>query len=169
MENEEVKVTETPKVEEKPVAKPDEKKSAATKTAPKKRASKAKKETVKKAESTATVEKKETTVKKAPAKRTYKKSAKTKEAKAVETSKTVETKNTPAKNSRASKFKFTKTQFEFGGKKYTEETINNLVLDYLDKHPYISATAVEIFVNVDERKLYFTLDGYGNVDFEIDL
>ncbi len=165
--NEEVKVSAQPVAEETKVEAPktDEKKAVAT---PKKRAPKSKNDSTKKATVKEKAEKTVTAKKTTTAKRTTKKAAKSVAEKTAPAAKT-ESKKAPVKSSRATKFNFAKTQFEFGGKKYTEETINSLVLEYLDKHPYISASQVEIFVNVDERKLYFTLDGYGNVDFEIDL
>ena len=51
----------------------------------------------------------------------------------------------------------------------TEELINTKVLDYLKKHPYIHAEKVETFVNLEEGKVYFTVDGFGNPDFSVEL
>ncbi len=75
----------------------------------------------------------------------------------------------PAKAVPETKFDFAKTTFEYDGKKFTAESINAKVLEYLNKHPYISAKVIETFVNIGEKRIYFTVDGFGNGDFTIDL
>ncbi len=75
----------------------------------------------------------------------------------------------PAAKKEEKAFVFGKTTFEFGGEKYTEEAVNKLVLGYLKKHPYINAEKIETFVNVEENRIYFTVDGYSNPDFTISL
>ena len=169
MENEEVKVVDQSKTEEKPAE--EKKVEAPAKAAPKKRGPKAKstakkpvKKTVaKKKEAAAEVKKddvKAPVEKKAPAKRGPKKAAKT-------TAKTAT--KAAAKAVPETKFDFAKTTFEYDGKKFTAESINAKVLEYLNKHPYISANVIETFVNIGEKKIYFTVDGFGNADFTIDL
>ena len=105
--------------------------------------------------------------KKAAAKTTTKEAA----AKKTTTKKTTAKKATkaPAKAAPATKFDFAKTTFEYDGKKFTAESINAKVLEYLNKHPYISAEKIETFVNIGEKRIYFTVDGFGNADFTIDL
>ena len=162
MENEEVKVVDQPKTEEKPAE--EKKVEAPAKAAPKKRGPKAKsaakkpvKKTAAKKEAAAEVKKDDV---KAPAKRGPKKAAKTTAKKATKA---------PAKAAPATKFDFAKTTFEYDGKKFTAESINEKVLEYLNKHPYISAEKIETFVNIGEKRIYFTVDGFGNADFTIDL
>ncbi|SFG10253.1 DUF6465 family protein [Oribacterium sp. WCC10] len=88
----------------------------------------------------------------------------------VEAKKPVAEKKAPAKKAApAQKFNFTRTVFEFNKMQFTEDTINKKVLDYLEKHPYIHAEKIETFVNLEEGKVYFTVDGYGNPDFSISL
>lgn len=141
---EEVKVTEQPKVEEK-------KAEAPAKSTPAKRGRKPRTEAVKK----------ETKVeKKAPAKRGAKKTT----DKKTKTTAPKATKSAPAQN-----FVFGKPVFEFKEKQFTEEIINTKVLDYLKKHPYIHAEKVETFINLEEGKVYFTVDGFGNADFSVEL
>ena len=89
---------------------------------------------------------------------------------------TVKKTETPKKKAGAPKntvvvptFNFAKTVFEFDKKQFTEETINKKVLEYLTKHPYIHAEKIETFVNLEEKKIYFTVDGYGNADFSVEL
>ena len=158
MENEEVKVVDQPKTEEKPAE--EKKVEAPAKAAPKKRGPKAKSAAKKPVKKTAVKKEADAEVKKddvkAPAKRGPKKAAKT-------TAKTA-TKAVPE-----TKFDFAKTTFEYDGKKFTAESINAKVLEYLNKHPYISANVIETFVNIGEKKIYFTVDGFGNADFSIDL
>jgi len=163
MENEEVKVVDQPKTEEKPAE--EKKVEAPAKAAPKKRGPKAKstakkpvKKTVaKKNEAAAEVKKDDV---KAPAKRGPKKAAKTATKAPVKAA---------AKAVPETKFDFAKTTFEYDGKKFTAESINAKVLEYLNKHPYISANVIETFVNIGEKKIYFTVDGFGNADFTIDI
>ncbi|SFG67219.1 DUF6465 family protein [Oribacterium sp. WCC10] len=175
MENEEVKVVDQTKSEEKPVEKKDE---ATATVALKKRGPKPKKENVKKDETIAKATSKkrgpkpkkdsvkttdqDAAEKKDPAKRGTKKTVKEPKVTAAEP-------KTSAKIAAAKKFNFAKTVFEFENKQYTEDTINSKVLDYLVKHPYIHADKIETFVNVEEKRVYFTVDGFGNNDFTIDL
>lgn len=140
---EEVKVTEQPKVEEK-------KTEAPTKTTTR-RGRKPRTEAVKK----------ETKVeKKTPVKRGAKKTT----DKKTKTTAPKVTKTAPAQN-----FVFGKPVFQFKDKEINEELINKKVLDYLNKHPYIHAEKVETFVNLEEGKVYFTVDGFGNADFSVEL
>ncbi len=111
---------------------------------------------------------KSATVKKAETKAVEKKSGRKpatkttgKKAKAA-TPKT--TKSAPAQN-----FVFGKPVFQFKDKEISEELINKKVLDYLNKHPYIHAEKIDTFVNLEEGKVYFTVDGFGNADFSVDL
>jgi len=140
MANEETKVTEQPVVEEK--TETPAKKPA--KRGPKPKAANA---TLKK---TATRAKKEST-----AKRGAKKTVKAPVAKAPEKA--------------ASKYTFARTVFEYQKLQYTEEMANKKVLEYMEKHPYIKAERIETFINFDEHKLFFTVDGYSNPDFVLDL
>ena len=102
------------------------------------------------AKKTATRAKKETT-----AKRGAKKTVKAPVAKAPEKA--------------ASKYTFARTVFEYQKLQYTEEMANKKVLEYLEKHPYIKASKIETFINFDEHKLFFTVDGYSNSDFVLEL
>lgn len=74
------------------------------------------------------------------------------------------TKTTPAQN-----FVFGKPVFQLKDKEVSEDLINKKVLDYLSKHPYIHAEKIETFVNLEEEKVYFTVDGFGNPDFSVEL
>ncbi|SFG70733.1 DUF6465 family protein [Oribacterium sp. WCC10] len=75
----------------------------------------------------------------------------------------------PAPKTTVPNYNFTRTVFEFDKKQFTEETINKKVLEYLVKHPYIHAEKIETFVNLEEKRIYFTVDGFGNADFSVDL
>ncbi|WP_029200477.1 hypothetical protein [Oribacterium sp. NK2B42] len=69
----------------------------------------------------------------------------------------------------ASKYTFTRTVFEYQKIQYTEEIAQKKVLEYMEKHPYIKAEKIETFINFDEHKIFFTVDGYSNPDFTLDL
>ena len=69
----------------------------------------------------------------------------------------------------APKYTFTRTVFEYQKLQYTEEIAHKKVLEYMEKHPYIKAERIETFINFDERKIFFTVDGYSNPDFTLDL
>lgn len=69
----------------------------------------------------------------------------------------------------ASKYTFARTVFEYQKMQYTEEMANKKVLEYLETHPYIKASKIETFINFDEHKLFFTVDGYSNSDFVLEL
>ena len=79
------------------------------------------------------------------------------------------TATTAKKTATVPNYNFTRTVFEFDKKQFTEETINKKVLEYLVKHPYIHAEKIETFVNLEEKRIYFTVDGFGNADFSVDL
>ena len=98
---------------------------------------------------------KTTTGKKTTAKRGAKKAVNVQVAKAPEKA--------------APKYVFARTVFEYQKMQYTEEMANKKVLEYLAKHPYIHAEKIETFINFDEHKLFFTVDGYSNPDFSLDL
>ena len=105
------------------------------------------------------------TAKKSDAKATEKKPGRKPAAKKVADKKPkAATKSAPAQN-----FVFGKPVFQFKDKEISEELINKKVLDYLTKHPYIHAEKVETFVNLEEEKVYFTVDGFGNPDFSVEL
>ena len=74
------------------------------------------------------------------------------------------TKSAPVQN-----FVFGKPVFQLKDKEVSEDLINKKVLDYLSKHPYIHAEKIETFVNLEEEKVYFTVDGFGNPDFSVEL
>ena len=167
MANEEVKVVDQPKTEENPAEKVEEKKvEAPAKAAPKKRGPKAK-STAKKPVKKTVAKKKEAAaeVKKDDVKAPVEKKA----AKTTAKTATKAPVKAAAKAVPETKFDFAKTTFEYDGKKFTAESINAKVLEYLNKHPYISANVIETFVNIGEKKIYFTVDGFGNADFSIDL
>jgi len=179
MENEEVKVVDQLMTEEKPTEKAEEKKNeTSAKAAPKKRGPKpkndakktAKRTSTRKKDAAAAVKKDDVTApaeKKAPAKREPKKSAKTTVKRTTKAP--AKTTKTVQKAAPETKFNFAKTMFEYDGKQFTTESINAKVLEYLNKHPYISAEKIETFVNIGEKRIYFTVDGFGNSDFTIDL
>ena len=98
---------------------------------------------------------KTTTGKKTTAKRGAKKAGNVQVAKATEKA--------------APKYVFARTVFEYQKMQYTEEMANKKVMEYLAKHPYIHAEKIETFINFDEHKLFFTVDGYSNPDFSLDL
>ena len=98
---------------------------------------------------------KTTTGKKTTTKRGAKKAVKAPVAKAQE-------KATP-------KYTFARTVFEYQKMQYTEEMANKKVLEYLEKHPYIHAEKIETFINFDEHRLFFTVDGFSNPDFTLEL
>lgn len=124
----------------------------------------AKPATAKKAE-TKTVEKKQD---KKPGPKTSAK--KTNEKKPVTPKKAADKKAVASKKTAVvPTFNFAKTVFEFDKKQFTEDAINKKVLEYLTKHPYIHAEKIETFVNLEEKKIYFTVDGYGNADFSVEL
>ncbi len=164
MGNDEVKVNE--------VTEEAKKTETTVKAVPKKRGPKAKKTTAKKiATAKAPKADAETTVKAEPKKATVKRTSKrkTKTVKDPKTAAPVQAK-VETKNTVSATYNFEKTVFEFGGKKCTEESVKKMVMEYLDKHPYIHVEkSIETFVNIDEGKLFFTIDGYGNADFTIDL
>ncbi|MBE6005435.1 MAG: hypothetical protein E7232_15415 [Lachnospiraceae bacterium] len=161
MENEDVKVVEQPKVEEPKKEEKPAPKTTAKKRGPKPKAdSTPKKRTTRAKKDVAVDAKKDTaTEKKATAKRGPKKTADKKPKTAVTAKKTATVPN----------YNFTRTVFEFDKKQFTEETINKKVLEYLVKHPYIHAEKIETFVNLEEKRIYFTVDGFGNADFSVDL
>ena len=74
------------------------------------------------------------------------------------------TKSAPVQN-----FVFGKPVFQLKDKEVSEDLINKKVLDYLSMHPYIHAEKIETFVNLEEEKVYFTVDGFGNPDFSVSL
>ena len=59
--------------------------------------------------------------------------------------------------------------FEFNDKKYTEKDLFDRVKAYISSHPYIVAHDIEIFVKPADGCAYFTLDGFSNPDFKIEL
>ena len=58
---------------------------------------------------------------------------------------------------------------EFGDKKFTEKDLHDRVSAYISSHPYIVAHDIEVFVKPDESCAYFTVDGFSNPDFKIEL
>lgn len=83
--------------------------------------------------------------------------------------KTVKAPVAKAPEKAAPKYVFARTVFEYQKMQYTEEMANKKVLEYLAKHPYIHAEKIETFINFDEHKLFFTVDGFSNPDFTLDL
>ena len=83
--------------------------------------------------------------------------------------KTVKAPVTKAPVKAAPKYTFTRTVFEYQKIQYTEEIAQKKVLEYMEKHPYIKAEKIETFINFDEHKIFFTVDGYSNPDFILDL
>lgn len=58
---------------------------------------------------------------------------------------------------------------EFNDKKYTEKDLYDRVKAYISSHPYIVAHDIELFIKPNESCAYFTIDGFSNPDFRIDL
>ncbi|OON85767.1 hypothetical protein BXO88_10955 [Oribacterium sp. C9] len=58
---------------------------------------------------------------------------------------------------------------EFNDKKYSQKDLFARVNAYIKHHPYIVAHDIELFIKPDESCCYFTVDGFSNPDFRIDL
>lgn len=58
---------------------------------------------------------------------------------------------------------------EFNDKKYTESDLFDRVKAYISTHPYIVAHDIEIFLKPNDSCAYFTIDGFSNPDFRIEL
>ncbi len=98
--------------------------------------------------------------------------AATKDNKAIKTTKKPAEKTT--KESKATKpvskgFSFVKCTLELEGEKFTEDNINGMVMDYLRKHPEIKSGKIETFINVAEKRVYFTIDGKGGADYHVNM
>ena len=74
-----------------------------------------------------------------------------------------------AKKETAPEINFKSFTFEFNDKKYTEKDLFDKVKAYISSHPYIVAHDVEIFAKPADGCAYFTIDGFSNPDFRIEL
>lgn len=74
-----------------------------------------------------------------------------------------------AKKATAPEINFKSFTFEFNDKKYTEKDLFDKVKAYISSHPYIVAHDVEIFAKPADGCAYFTIDGFSNSDFRIEL
>ncbi len=88
--------------------------------------------------------------------------------KRVESEKPASSNKVSSKNT-SSEVTFGQLTVELEDKKLSEDAINAKVRDYLKKHPYIHAEKIDVFIKPFEKKVYFTVNGYGNADFVIEL
>ncbi len=58
---------------------------------------------------------------------------------------------------------------EFSDKKYGTNDLFDRVKAYISAHPYIVAHDIELFIKTNESCAYFTVDGFSNPDFKIEL
>ena len=58
---------------------------------------------------------------------------------------------------------------EFNDKKFSEKDLYDRVKSYISTHPYIVAHDIELFIKPNDSCAYFTIDGFSNPDFRIDL
>ncbi|ETP72054.1 hypothetical protein UYO_1928 [Lachnospiraceae bacterium JC7] len=79
----------------------------------------------------------------------------------------------PAKTATAKKsapeLNYKALTIEFNDKKYSEKDLYDRVKSYISTHPYIVAHDIELFIKPNESCAYFTIDGFSNPDFRIDL
>ncbi len=123
--------------------------------------------------------KKGTTTKAATAKKTGAKTAEKKTAKktATKTSakKSDKASDKTAKVASAKKaatvpeLNFKAMTIEFNDKKFSEKDLYDRVKSYISTHPYIVAHDIELFIKPNESCAYFTIDGFSNPDFKIEL
>jgi len=73
------------------------------------------------------------------------------------------------KASAVQELNFKALTFEYNDKKYSEKDLYDRVKAYISSHPYIVAHDIEIFVKPQDGCAYFTLDGFSNPDFKLDL
>ena len=112
--------------------------------------------------------KKETTEKKA-ARGRKKASLKTKAATNNTIEKTVEKNKATKTNKPVPELNYKSLTIEFNDKKYSQKDLYDRVQTYIKKHPYIVAHDIEIFIKPEDSCAYFTVDGFSNPDFKIDL
>ena len=74
-----------------------------------------------------------------------------------------------AKKETAPEINFKSFTFEHNDKKYTEKDLFDKVKAYISTHPYIVAHDIEIFAKPADGCCYFTIDGFSNPDFRIEL
>ncbi|ETP71661.1 hypothetical protein UYO_2417 [Lachnospiraceae bacterium JC7] len=79
-------------------------------------------------------------------------------------------KTAPAKKTAAvPELDFKSITIEFNDKKFSEKDLYDRVKSYISTHPYIVAHDIELFIKPNESCAYFTIDGFSNPDFRIDL
>ena len=103
------------------------------------------------------------TAKKADAKATEKKPGRKPATKKAD-KKPVEKKTAPAPE-----LNYKSLTIEFNDKKYSQKDLYARVQAYIKHHPYIVAHDIELFVKPNESCAYFTVDGFSNPDFRIEL
>jgi len=106
----------------------------------------------------ATTKKAETVAKKPGRKPSAKATAKKADKKPVE-----------KKAAPAPELNFKSMTIEFNDKKYSQKDLFDRVQTYIRKHPYIVAHDIELFIKPNDSCAYFTVDGFSNPDFRIDL
>lgn len=74
----------------------------------------------------------------------------------------------PSKNTSLNELK-SKVIYQFEGKNFSENDFVELVKGYIKDHPYISANEIEVFVKPGDNKVYFTINGYNNEDFHVEI
>ncbi len=94
-----------------------------------------------------------------------KNTAKKAEKKPVEKS----AKATTKKAAPAPELNYKSLTIEFNDKKYSQKDLFDRVQAYIRKHPYIVAHEIELFIKPNESCAYFTVDGFSNPDFRIEL
>ncbi|OON87454.1 hypothetical protein BXO88_04060 [Oribacterium sp. C9] len=79
-------------------------------------------------------------------------------------------KSTPAKKTATvPDLNFKSITIEFNDKKFSEKDLYDRVKSYISTHPYIVAHDIELFIKPNESCAYFTIDGFSNPDFKIEL
>lgn len=106
-----------------------------------------------------------TTVKKTAAKTARKKT----EKKSAEKTEKDDSKSKTSKKSAVPDLRCKSMTIEFNDKKYTESDLFDRVKAYISTHPYIVAHDIEIFLKPNDSCAYFTIDGFSNPDFRIEL
>ena len=112
--------------------------------------------------------KKDTTEKKA-ARGRKKSSSKTKASTNNTIEKTVEKNKATKNNKPVPELNYKSLTIEFNDKKYSQKDLYDRVQTYIKKHPYIVAHDIEIFIKPEDSCAYFTVDGFSNPDFRIEL
>ena len=83
--------------------------------------------------------------------------------------KTTEKKTVTSKKTTVPELTYKSMTIEFNDKKYSEKDLFNRVKAYVSSHPYIVAHEIELFLKPQDGCCYFTIDGFSNPDFKIDL